>query len=56
MWKERSCPNICLACASGSRDRVIEEAADLLYHALVACAAEGVTEADVLRELAQRAG
>lgn len=47
---------LALACASGSRDRVIEEAADLFYHALVACAAEGVTEADVFRELARRAG
>lgn len=47
---------LALACASGERPRIVEEAADLLYHALVACAAAGVTEADVLAELGRRRG
>lgn len=45
---------LALACASGDRERVASEAADLLYHTLVACAAAGMTEADLLGELVKR--
>jgi phosphoribosyl-ATP pyrophosphohydrolase/phosphoribosyl-AMP cyclohydrolase len=44
-----------LACRAGDRARTAAEAADLLYHALVACRAVGVSAADVLAELAARA-
>ena len=47
---------LALACERSETDRVAEEAADLLYHALVACRAAGVSAADVLRSLAQRRG
>lgn len=43
-----------LGCAKKDPDEVRYEAADLVYHALVACAAEGVTLGDVLGELAAR--
>ena len=42
------------ACSRSDRDRVAEEAADLLYHALVACQAVGVGLTDVLRVLDAR--
>lgn len=54
---------LALACAdadsrtddhASARDRVTDEAADLLYHAFVACAAAGVPAADVLERLAER--
>jgi phosphoribosyl-AMP cyclohydrolase / phosphoribosyl-ATP pyrophosphohydrolase len=47
---------LALACERGAADRVAGEAADLLYHVLVACRAAGVSAADVLAELAARAG
>jgi phosphoribosyl-ATP pyrophosphohydrolase/phosphoribosyl-AMP cyclohydrolase len=43
------------ACADGDRERATEEAADLLYHALVALRAVGGSLADVERVLARRA-
>lgn len=45
---------LALACACADTARVREEAADLLYHMLVACRAAGVTAADVLGELESR--
>ena len=45
---------LALACARGERDRVAEEAADLLYHALVACRAAGVGVEEVLEALERR--
>jgi phosphoribosyl-ATP pyrophosphohydrolase/phosphoribosyl-AMP cyclohydrolase len=45
---------LALACAAGSKQKVSEEAADLVYHLLVACAAAGVGEADIVAELARR--
>ena len=42
--------------ASGPRDRVIAEAADAVFHLLVALAARDVTLADIEQELARRAG
>jgi phosphoribosyl-ATP pyrophosphohydrolase/phosphoribosyl-AMP cyclohydrolase len=45
---------LALACQAGDRARITSEAADLLYHTLVACAAAGVGEADVLGELMDR--
>ncbi|MEX1184312.1 MAG: bifunctional phosphoribosyl-AMP cyclohydrolase/phosphoribosyl-ATP diphosphatase HisIE [Gemmatimonadota bacterium] len=45
---------LALACERGDTRRVAEEAADLLYHALVACRAAGVSLDDVLAELAAR--
>lgn len=44
-----------LACARGDAARATAEAADLVYHALVACRALGVSAEDVLAELARRA-
>lgn len=44
------------ACADGDAERAREEAADLLYHALVALRAVGGTLADVRGVLAARAG
>jgi phosphoribosyl-AMP cyclohydrolase / phosphoribosyl-ATP pyrophosphohydrolase len=44
------------ACADGDLERAREEAADLVYHALVALRAVGGTLADVLGVLAARAG
>jgi phosphoribosyl-ATP pyrophosphohydrolase/phosphoribosyl-AMP cyclohydrolase len=43
------------ACADGDLDRATEEAADLLYHALVALRAVGGSLSDVQRVLARRA-
>ena len=42
------------ACASGDRDHAVEEAADLLYHMLVALRAEGAGWGEVRRTLAAR--
>jgi phosphoribosyl-AMP cyclohydrolase / phosphoribosyl-ATP pyrophosphohydrolase len=47
---------LALACERGERARVASEAADVLYHVLVACRAAGVTAADVLRQLEERRG
>jgi phosphoribosyl-ATP pyrophosphohydrolase/phosphoribosyl-AMP cyclohydrolase len=44
------------ACADGDRARAAEEGADVVYHALVALRAVGVTLDDVRRVLAARAG
>lgn len=44
------------ACADADAERMRAEAADVLYHVLVALRAEGVTLADVRRELEGRAG
>lgn len=44
-----------MACADEDRPRAVEEAADLVYHALVAVRAAGVTWAEVRAELARRA-
>ena len=46
---------LALACADGDRGQVAEEAADLLYHALVAANACGVTLDDVRRVIDGRA-
>lgn len=46
---------LALACEQGDRERVAEEAADLLYHALVACRAAGVGAGEVLAVLEGRA-
>lgn len=43
-----------LACATGDRDNFRYEAADLLYHLLVACIASGVSFLEVLKEIASR--
>ena len=40
----------------GDADALAREAADVLYHLLVMCAARGVALADVEAELARRAG
>lgn len=45
---------LALACEREDRGRIAEEAADLLYHALVACRAGGVSLADVLAVLGAR--
>jgi phosphoribosyl-AMP cyclohydrolase / phosphoribosyl-ATP pyrophosphohydrolase len=47
---------LAVACADGDRARATEEAADLVYHALVALRAVGGGWDDVRRELAKRAG
>ena len=47
---------LAVACADGDEERVAEEAADLLYHLMVACAAGGVGVEKVLEELASRRG
>jgi phosphoribosyl-AMP cyclohydrolase / phosphoribosyl-ATP pyrophosphohydrolase len=47
---------LALACAAGDTARITEEAADLVYHTLVACMAEGVGLDDVLKALEARAG
>ena len=44
------------ACAAGERDRAVEEAADLVYHALVALRAEGAGWDEVRTALAARRG
>ncbi len=45
-----------LACKGGERQRIVAEAADLWFHALVALALHGITPADVLAELRRREG
>ena len=45
---------LALACERSDRESVAEEAADLLYHTLVACRAAGVSLADVLAVLESR--
>lgn len=40
----------------GDRERLTAEAADVLYHLLVMCAARGVTLAEIEGELARREG
>lgn len=45
---------LALGCAAGDAERAAAEAADLLYHALVACLAEGVEPEDVLGVLEER--
>lgn len=47
---------LAVACADGDADRATAEAADLVYHALVALRALGVGLEAVERELGQRAG
>jgi phosphoribosyl-AMP cyclohydrolase / phosphoribosyl-ATP pyrophosphohydrolase len=47
---------LAVACADGDRDRITDEAADLLYHTLVACLAEDVDLDKVLEALQSRAG
>jgi len=46
---------LALACQSQDPDRSAEEAADLIYHALVACSAAGASLDDILKRLATRA-
>lgn len=43
-----------LACSKRDRERVAEEAADLLYHTLVACQASDITIDDILKVLEAR--
>ncbi len=45
---------LALACQAGEKERIAEEAADVIYHTLVACAAEDVTLQDVLQRLESR--
>ena len=45
-----------LACAGGDRTELTAEAADLLYHLLVALRARGVALDDVMAELSRRTG
>ena len=45
-----------LACAAGNRDELRAEAADVLYHLLVALRANDVSVADVMDELERRTG
>lgn len=46
---------LALACEREDRERIAEEAADLLYHTLVACRGGDVGVGDVLAVLAERA-
>ena len=57
-WKKlgEEATELALACQSGSAERVRSEAADLLYHVLVASAAERVDLAEILGELRGRLG
>jgi len=48
------CAELVTACADGDRDRAAEEAADLLYHTLVALRAVGASLDDVRRVLVSR--
>ena len=48
------CAELLTACADGSRDRAVEEGADLVYHTLVALRAVGASLDDVCSELARR--
>ncbi len=45
---------LAVAISRGRRAEIVGEAADLLYHALVACRGAGVTLGEVLAELARR--
>jgi phosphoribosyl-ATP pyrophosphohydrolase len=45
-----------VAAVSGDRAALTAEAADVVYHLLVMCAARGVTLADIRAELDRRAG
>lgn len=45
---------LALACTKQNRTRIAEEAADLVYHTLVACAAKDVSLEDILEQLEQR--
>lgn len=45
---------LALACSNGQQERAAEEAADLLYHALVACQAAGVEPNEVWKALERR--
>jgi phosphoribosyl-ATP pyrophosphohydrolase/phosphoribosyl-AMP cyclohydrolase len=45
---------LAVACADGDRERAVSEAADLVYHALVALRATGAGLDDVRRELEKR--
>lgn len=47
---------LALACDRGDRERIAEEAADLLYHAMVACRGERVDLREILAVLAERGG
>lgn len=46
---------LAVACADGNADRAVEEAADLIYHTLVALRALGVGLDDIRQALASRA-
>jgi len=48
------CTELVVACADGDRARAIEEAADMLYHTLVALHSVGASLDDVRRVLASR--
>jgi phosphoribosyl-ATP pyrophosphohydrolase/phosphoribosyl-AMP cyclohydrolase len=50
------CAELVTACADGDRERAMQEAADLLYHTLVALRAVGATLTDVERVLESRRG
>ena len=56
-WKKigEEASELVVACARGRADAVRAEAADLVYHALVAMRAAGVGLDDLLQELAERA-
>lgn len=43
-----------VACKSGDKDKAAEEAADLIYHSLVACIAAGASLEDILQKLESR--
>ncbi len=45
-----------VAAGTGRRDRLVSEAADVLYHLLVMLAAHGISLEDVLGELERREG
>jgi phosphoribosyl-AMP cyclohydrolase / phosphoribosyl-ATP pyrophosphohydrolase len=45
---------LAVACQAGEKEKAAEEAADLIYHALVACAAVGATLQDILEVLETR--
>jgi phosphoribosyl-ATP pyrophosphohydrolase/phosphoribosyl-AMP cyclohydrolase len=45
---------LAMACQTGNKQRIANEAADLFYHSLVACAAAGVTVEDILEKLDER--
>jgi len=48
------CAELVVACADGDRDRAIEEAADVVYHTLVALRSVGASLDDVRQALAAR--